>query len=420
MPRQGAHVFVVDKYSFPVHSDRLFCGVKNPQSLWQRVGVYSDLFATRPGDLVFFYQRRIDEGPEDRGFRGIYRVDGPPFRDSQTITSGTEVVLGECPSCCSPLSEKSSEDGSGEARCPTCKNPTPEGQHILPHRLPLRLEAYYPKPVDDNSAYIDRTDEGDLWTMIFRKQFGRGRERSINHILPEEAAKIIRLLNRANDGRPGALPNGFPSGYPPSTTRQSIQLNLPNLAPFTAESYLYAWLNQNIDSPSDANLRKVFGPVAGLEYFGNQVLYGIGGDTADYLVLHAKLSGESSPLDVELGSDLSRKITDQGGRYAASVVEIKKDAVDVETLAQVDRYAYYIAQVASANCLPIPPRYLLIRPVLLGFVASLDVRGPIQKRAPRVIPLRYPGNRQTDAIVLPPTVMTYSLASSGLKVSLAP
>ena len=66
----NAHVFVVDATTFPVHRDRLFCGVKNPANDNTRYGLYADMFAIRPGDTVFFYQSRIDEYRSDRGFRG--------------------------------------------------------------------------------------------------------------------------------------------------------------------------------------------------------------------------------------------------------------------------------------------------------------------------------------------------------------
>lgn len=411
------HVFVVDKYSFPVHSDRLFCGVKNPRNLSQRISVYADLLATRPGDFVLFYQRRIDENPEQRGFRGLYRVVGPPFVDTKTVKSQDQTVLGACPHCNQPFSEKLNEDGSGTAYCrnPNCKHPLSPTEHILPNRLPIELVQYFERPVDDNSAYIDRTDDGTLWTMIFRKQFGAGRERSINHILPEEGEKLRRLLLRGNDGRPSTPPDGLPHGYP-SGSRTPIRVTYPPEAPFTAESYLYAWLNENVDS-ADPVLRQVLGPVPRIEYAGNQVLYGIGGDAMDYLVLHRKERGDAVGFDAELPGDAERAIGEQAGRYAATVIEVKKGAVDEDTLNQVDRYAYYVAQVASANCLPEPPATLLVRPVLLGHGQAASLLAKLQTRSSRRILLNYPGGRTTTVFVTRPVVLDYHCADGKPGVS---
>lgn len=413
----GSHLFVVDKYSFPVHADRLFCGVKYPLSRSNQYGVYADLLATRPGDFVFFYQRRVDEPPNQRGFRGIFKVAGPPFIDRKTIESGGNQVLGECPKCHELYSEKAptGEEESPKTHCPKCHAELDATKHILPNRLPLELVAHYERPIDDNSAYIDRTDPGSLWTLIFRKQFGAGRERSINHILPEEAEKIRRLLNRANPDGPTPLPKGFPKGYP-SSSRSPLPFNLPTEAPFTAESALYAWLNQNVDSV-DKTLRAVLGPAKDMEYFGNQVLYGIGGDTADYIVLHTKRPGEAQSLDDTNSSSYDKSVVEQGGRFAVTVIEIKKDEVDLDTLAQVDRYAYYVGQVASANCLPAPPRSLLVRPVLLGFDATPDLLSALKDRKERSIPLSYPGGNTTNAVVVPPKVLTYDASVDGLRLT---
>lgn len=404
----------MDKYSFPVHSNRLFCGVKEPLSASNRFGVFADLLATRPGDFVFFYQRRVDEGPKDRGFRGVYRVAGPPFVDESTVDSGQSRVLGQCPACRARVSEKATEteDGSASAICPKCRTVLDPTQHILPNRLPLELVTYFPEPVDDNSAYIDRTDPGTLWTLIFRKQWGPGRERSINHMLPEEAAKIRRLLARVNPSKLTEPPPGFPAGYPKTKT-SPLPFEIPKRAPFSVESILYAWMNQNIDS-NDRTVRSLLGPSSQIEYFGNQVLYGIGGDTADYLVLHSKRRGEQNPFDSTGQASVDRDIVEQDGRFAITVIEIKKEEVDLDTLNQVDRYAYYVGQVASANGLPHPPARLLVRPILLGFGAEASLLREVKSRTAKTIELSYPGGVTTRALVTPPKVVTYGVTGGKL------
>jgi len=234
-------------------------------------------------------------------------------------------------------------------------------------------------------------------------------------MLPEEGEKLLRLLARSNPMGPATLPRGFPAGYP-SSPRNPLPFALPKKAPFTVESILYAWLNQNIDS-SDKALRSVLGPTAAIEYFANQILYGIGGDTADYLVLHTKASGASTSFEGTSSSSFDSSIVSQSGRFAVTVIEIKKDSVDLDTLKQVDRYAYYVAQVASANCLPSPPVNLLVRPILLGFGAESDLIREIKSRKERTMRLDYPGGFTTHAVVTTPKVLSYSLAGSNLQLT---
>jgi hypothetical protein len=379
--------------------------------------VYADLLATRPGDFVFFYQRRVDEAPTERGFRGIYRVAGPPFVDRQPVDFGGNRVLGECPHCKSQFSEKivENKDGSHSAKCPNCKASLNPAEHILPNRLPLELVTYYGQPVDDNSAYIDRTDPGSLWTLIFRKQYGAGRERSINHMLPEEGLKIERLLAKANAGKATPTPSGFLQGYP-NSYRSALPFQLQKKTPFTVESILYAWLNQNVDADEPV-LRSILGPPSAIEYFGNQVLYGIGGDTADYLVLHTKRSGENPAFEGTSSTSFDKSVREQEGRFAVTVIEIKKNDVDLDTLKQVDRYAYYVAQVATANCLPAPPRNLLVQPVLLGFSAAQELLQEVKRRSERRLQLDYPGGASTHALVTPAKVLTYGVHDGRLNLT---
>src|SRR3989344_1398733 len=117
----NAHVFVVDADSYPVHRDRLFCGIKNPPKLSKikktgktrpnssHYGLIADLVTLRKGDYVIFYQMRKEEAKFDRGFRGIFRVVSEPFFDESDIDglnsslgklgSKDKKVLGKCPFC---------------------------------------------------------------------------------------------------------------------------------------------------------------------------------------------------------------------------------------------------------------------------------------------------------------------------------
>ena len=161
----NAHVFVVDANTFPVHRDRLFCGVKNPENESTRHGLYADLLGTRPGDEIFFYQSRIDEPRPERGFRGLYRCVSAPFFDKTDVKGAAAskglTVLGKCPKCGSPFSLKSGKAGTlGERKCPACGKE--HGLHVLPNRILIEPVSYFPNPVDDNTAYINHTNHGML------------------------------------------------------------------------------------------------------------------------------------------------------------------------------------------------------------------------------------------------------------------
>ena len=66
MSFHNAHVFVVDADSYPVHRDRLFCGIKNPNKITTMkktgkeqpnssyYGLIADLVTLRKGDYIIF------------------------------------------------------------------------------------------------------------------------------------------------------------------------------------------------------------------------------------------------------------------------------------------------------------------------------------------------------------------------------
>lgn len=372
----GSHVFVVDCFSFPVHRSRGFCGVKNLPREWVRYSVFADLKAIRVGDLVFFYQRRIDEPPEERGFRGIYHVVSEPFFDDSDVEWEENVVLGKCPHCGKPYSETVKEK---RVVCRSCGRTLNYNEHILPNRVLIKPASYFERPVDDNTAYVNHTNHGSLPTMLFRKVFGRGRERSITHILPEEAEKLTRLLERANKGVISAFP---PSEEYPSSPRRHIQIELGRGPRIRYESVLEAWTMENIDKDIPV-LRDIIGPKEELEYFGNNVLYGIGGEKVDVLSLHK--NGEV--------------------RYRAVAIELKKGSIDRGAVNQIDRYSYWVAQLATAN---VTPRVdsLLLQPVLVGYDIRGDVMPLVERKRKREITIPYLWG-DCKVTVASPILLTY-------------
>jgi hypothetical protein len=385
------HVFAVDRYTFPVHRDRQFCGVLNPENEMTRFGLYADLMVLRKGDYVFFYQYRTNELKEDRGFRGVYKVLSCPFFDVSDVkgtgASKGLTVMGKCPTCGGPFSLKAGkEQRLGKRRCPACGDE--HGNSILPNRVLIKTESYYLKPVDDNTAYINHTNHGMLWTMLFRKTFGAGRARSITHILPEETEKLLRLLKRLN--RQGPIRK---YGFKPYTTlnnanKKAIKLELGKGPKVNYESKLEDWFMKNIDKKRPV-LKEIIGDIRELNYFGNNVLYGIGGEKVDVLCLHNK----------------------NGKRYKATVFELKKDGVTKKALEQINDYSYWVAQLATAY-LEYKVKKFEIQPVLIGNGTSKISINDIKRSGEQKI--EFPLEPICKVTVRKPIVLEYNLKDNDI------
>ena len=362
----NAHVFVVDRDSYPVHRDRLFCGVKNPPRINARgipnpshYGLIADLKAIRKGDLVFFYQMRRNEEKHLRGFRGVFQVISDSFFSDEDIDgvnnsfgdlgSFNKKVLGKCPFCGTSISDKTKDVKkmiNGKKRKVTIKYCLKCGKelmfHILPNRVLIKPLVYYDNPIDDNTAYIDRDfikKKGMLWTMLFRKTFGAGRERSITHILPEEAEKLLFMFKTLFKEK--ELDTFTP--YKPKNAQPiKIPLDTNDKGEVIIEAYLEAWIMENIDKNIPI-LRDVIGPVEEIEYFGNNVLYGIGGEKVDVLVLHKR------------GDE----------RYKATVMELKKGKLKESDVKQIKDYTKWMAQLAFGDSTKDSKQK--IQPTLIGF-----------------------------------------------------
>lgn len=378
----GAHVFVVDRFSFPVHRSRGFCGVKNPMNQNSRLSLYADLLCIRKGDLVFFYQRRIDEPRRERGFRGIYVAESEPFFDKEDLEWEGNMVLGKCPSCKESYSEKTTDDE--ERKCPICKASLRPSDHILPNRVLIRPLEYFERPVDDNTAYINHTNHGMLWTMLFRKVYGPGRERSVAPLLPEEAEKLTRLLKRINEGKTSSFPS---NPYSPSSA-SPIKVELPDYGRLRYENTLMAWMTANIDREYPV-LRDVVGPVKELEYFGNNVLYGIGGEKVDLLLLHKR--------DV---------------RYKATVIELKKDSIDRGAIEQITDYSYWVSQLSTANVTPVPTSFEL-QPVVIGYDVAPDIPSVVERIKKEEITIPY--EKPCRVRIYKPILITYRVEDRQMK-----
>ena len=368
--RPKGFVFVVDRETYPVHRDRLFCGVKNPSAKTSRghpnfslFGLYADLLSVRKGDIVFFYQMRIDEAKTERGFRGVFKIKSEPFFDTEDIdgidsdhnfgySSLGKKVLGKCPECNTARSPRRKETKKPEERkwqCADCKKDV-EFQ-ILPNRVLLEpIDLYLDENsiegvIDDNMAYIDRQyikeDLPVLWTMLFRKTFGAGRARSISPILPSEMKKLQYILNdqfKKSDNFKNSLE---PYKRPASAKDIPTVLETDERGELKLESYLEAWLMKNLDKNIPVLSDYVTQP--DLDYFANNLLFGIGGEKVDIITTHEN-------------NDKTSKV---------NVIELKKGEITLGDVEQVLGYTKWIYQLIFNND-DIKNRKK-IQPILIGF-----------------------------------------------------
>jgi hypothetical protein len=221
--------------------------------------------------------------------------------------------------------------------------------------------------------------------MLFRKTHGRGRARSITQILPEETDKLIRLLNLERLNPNGPLNK---HGFKPYTTvkdanKKAIKLELGNGPKVSCESKLEAWFMKNVDKNRPV-LADIIGDAKKLDYFGNNVLYGIGGEKVDVLCLHSS----------------------DGKRYKATVIELKKDNITKKALEQINDYSYWVAQLATAY-LEYQIKKFEIQPVLIGNGTSQKSIDDIKSSEERKIEL--PLKPICKVTVRKPIILDYTL-----------
>lgn len=363
---KNAHVFVVDADSYPVHRDRLFCGIKNPNKITtiqksnkkrpnsSYYGLIADLVTIRKDDFILFYQMRKDEAKFDRGFRGIFKVVSDPFFSDDDIDglddsegylgSKDKKVLGKCPYCNTNQSEIA-DAKTGEKYCRACKKEL--DYHILPNRIQIKPITLFEDPIDDNTAYIDRNYINDdiknnlpiLWTMLFRKTSGEGRARSITHILPEEYKKLEKIFT---DNCRISNNEHFEPYTPNNKVDISIPLEIDEKGELKIEAFLEAWLMSKIKKEKIDGLSEIIGDGGDIEYFGNNVLYGIGGERVDILIIHNN------------GKE----------RTKATVIELKKGKLLKKDVEQIKDYTKWMAQLVFGNDTNESKKK--IQPILIG------------------------------------------------------
>lgn len=418
-------MLVVDKFSVEVHLGCQIAGVRYPldgayPGPYLTRGFFSilaDLFNVVEGTKVFFYQRRIDEPSDARGFLGVWQATKSQnaqlvYEDTNNSIQYTneKAILGRCPHCGGFSSEISKK--LTKVICSECKKDI--GGHILPLRFEIEVYQVYQRYLDDNTAYIDITDDGRLSTLIFRKIYGRGRERSVSPILPEESEKLERLLSRMESNEQNQEipydPKNCSSSTAPLTSPVETYLDFSKEYPLsignrTTQGRLYndegevlwetvmeAWLmHQLACNPIQILDRFSVRDDFQVEWFGNQVLYGIGGERSDVLIL------------------LKNR---DNFRCVAILIELKKGLVNRNVFGQLNRYAYWIAQLVTANVQNRIANPFFIQPVAIGrkLARSLRLHGAFNFTIPYSTPLSVQVRR--------PLVLTYVADPNGLTISM--
>jgi len=357
--KSKAHLFVVDDDTMPLHIQKGFCGIikikrENRAGNLNTAffGQMADLMNIKVGDLVYFYmqtkgQRKFFELQDEenfdkleQGYYGVFEVVGKPFFSEDEIQGSYPLenfyIFG-------------STDNQNYSRFSIDVNGRTVTPPILYVRIPIKPIEHYEdlekKFVDDNQAYIDKTDEGSLSTLLFKKIKRIGEERSITPILPEEASKIARLIfKQKKNNFPLNIDNTNQVRNSDPSKEINLVLRSTDGEAFDLEAMLEAYILSRLNNGAPLEgLEEIIGDYNEIEFCGNQIQYGISGNKVDVLLLHRK----------ELGGSTNY-------RFRATVFELKKDQIKKEDILQIIDYQKWIAQLTTFNNLK------AIQPVLIG------------------------------------------------------
>ena len=361
-----AHLFVVDNDTMPIHIQKGFCGIVKVDRLNRAgnlngsyFGQIADLMNIAIGDLVFFYMLHkkpvytVSDSHQfddlQQGYYGVFKVVGNPFSSDSQIKGSypfeNHYFFGS-------INNSEYQDPNQRYRSLHNNNNMP----VFQFRIPIEpIDGYNTHfhccSVDDNHAYVDRTDEGNLNTLLYKKIKRIGEERSITPILPEEASKIARLIFKqsAKNYPVNIANNGF---HRLGTGDQVVELDIEfdtDSREVKRESMLEAYIlrafnnNYTIGDLSDA-----IGSYDDIEFCGNQIQYGISGNKVDILLLHRSVLGGSTAY-----------------RYRATVIELKKGRINRNSIEQIVDYQKWIAQLVTYNNIS------AIQPILVGKKPSM-------------------------------------------------
>lgn len=240
------------------------------KEMWEKTtaDIFSDVLATRPGDLVFPWII-AGAGKQNLGFKYVLKIAGPPI-----FVQGDEYPVKV------PLSEEGLE----------FSNPLPE------------------------ASALDLWDSRLLWNAIGKKSLRRGR--SLTHQMPMEDQRLLKLLNAVNPGGAKKITLGRRSydgthitinpsqdHWDPVLERKlnsldaydrlsALDLNgIPwrRDRSFTVEKALEAWIMENIDKSFGIEFREnVLDEELKIEWFGNYLPFGVAGGNMDVVVVQSR------------------------------------------------------------------------------------------------------------------------------------
>lgn len=240
------------------------------KEMWEKTtaDIFSDVLATRAGDLVFPWII-AGAGKQNLGFKYVLTIAGPPI-----FVEGDE----------------------------------------YPVKVPLSQEGWeFPNPLPEATA-LDLWDSRLLWNAIGKKSLRRGR--SLTHQTPMEDQRLLRLLNSVNPGGPIKITLGKKSyGGTPVTIDPSqahwdprLERKLNSLSAynrlsaldlngipwrrdrsFIVEKALEAWIMENIDKGPGKEFREnVLDASSRIEWFGNYLPFGVAGGNMDVVVTQSR------------------------------------------------------------------------------------------------------------------------------------
>jgi hypothetical protein len=361
-----AHQFTINGLTYPFVRYYNFAAVPDPLDS-RRYDMYSGLYLSGLGDLVFFFQAD-PQAPglginSRRGIRGIYRVVGQPYRASRavrdTISGVGYELLDKCPGC-------GTFHATFKDSCPVCGTQYPTvpiggqlwGVRVLSSQLPIEPLVAFEKSVSDERVYADMSDRDLVWIGRHDNAMGAGKGSSIRQLLPEEALRLARLLITEPDQSIGAHPSAsIPHGSPLAhATGQPIDMvPIGPSGQVAREDELYYVLVRQLFQPG-SNLRKALGAFLPktttwdhIEYASSTFPWGYTGGASDFVFF---LRGPP-------------------GRNLVVIIECKRGVAHDEAVLQAILYIERVLQVVflSAPATAVPPSShpVIVLPIVLAF-----------------------------------------------------
>nr|MCR5853462.1 hypothetical protein [Methanophagales archaeon] len=94
-------------------------------------------------------------------------------------------------------------------------------------------------------------------------------------------------------------------------------------------------------------------------------------------------------------------------------IELKRERIDVNTIKQMYRYAYWMAQFSTAYAKP-PVRSLILQPICIGFKASPSAINEVKGIREEILDIPYPEN-SCKVVVEPPILLTYNVSGDKIE-----